>query len=107
MQRGYGHYWCTRCRRGFGAGYNFCPGCSFPLSAREVIALDLAFDRGYVSEFSPFSFDPFTGTVDVNIPGTNLAIEPDGEVDIRTPFGDIPTGDFIDGDDYDDGGFWP
>jgi hypothetical protein len=43
--------------------------------------LDAAFDQGFAQQ-GGISFDPFDGDFAFDVPGTDLAIEPDGQVDI-------------------------
>jgi hypothetical protein len=50
--------------------------------------LDEAMDQGLAG--GGIGFDPFDGQVAFNIPGTDLAIEPDGQVDIDMGGFDIP-----------------
>jgi len=54
--------------------------------------LDTAFDQGFAYR-DQISFDPFDGNFAFNIPGTDLAVEPDGQLDVETPWGDVPLDD--------------
>lgn len=88
--RGQGHYYCPRCRHAVYASRGGCGTCMTPLI--ELMLLDDAFGQGMAYP-DQISFDPFDGQIAFNIPGTDLAIEPDGRVDIETPFGDVPLQD--------------
>lgn len=55
--------------------------------------LDLAMDRGYGG--GGIGFDPLDGQFAFDIPGTDLAIEPDGQVDIDLGGIDIPVDDIF------------
>ena len=85
---GQGHYFCRTCGHAVYAQYGGCRTCQTPLAS--LVRLELAFDRGWVS--SGIGFDPYDGQFAFDI-GGGLAIEPDGQLDVETPFGDVPIQD--------------
>jgi hypothetical protein len=83
---GQGHYYCRNCGHAVYARRGGCGSCSTPLA--DLMLLDAAFDQGYASP--GIGFDPFDGQIAFDIPGTDLAIEPDGQLDIDLGGFDIP-----------------
>lgn len=81
-----GHYFCQRCGHAVYARYGGCRSCQTPLA--DLMLLDEAVGGGFAN--GPVGFDPFDGQFAFNVPGTDLAIEPDGQLDVQTPFGDMP-----------------
>lgn len=95
MHYGQSHMYCRRCGHAVRVGALGCGSCMTP--AAELFALDLALESAWIMP-DEIGWDPLDGQFAVNIPGTDLAYEPaTGEVDIQTPFGDIP----IDVDPFD------
>lgn len=75
---GMGHYYCRNCQHAVYARRGGCGSCMTPLAG--LMLLDDAFDGGFASP--GIGFDPFDGEIAFDIPGTDLAVEPDGQVDI-------------------------
>ncbi len=92
MHYGQGHYWCQRCNHMVYASRGGCGTCRRPLAS--LVLFDEAFDNGYIDRDryngGGIGFDPFDGNIAFDIPGTDLAIEPDGQVDINLGGVDIP-----------------
>jgi hypothetical protein len=84
--RGQGHRFCPNCGHAVYARRGGCGTCSTPLA--ELMMLDAAFDQGLAG--SGIGFDPFDGEIAFDIPGTGLAIEPDGQIDMNFGGFDIP-----------------
>lgn len=83
---GCGHYYCPRCGHAIYARRGGCGSCSTPLAS--LMLLDAAIDQGYAGP--DIGFDPYDGEIAFGIPGTDLAIEPDGQLDIDMGGFDIP-----------------
>lgn len=77
--QGQGHYYCRNCGHAVHARHGGCRTCRTPLA--DLMLLDAAFDQGFAQQ-GGISFDPFDGDFAFDVPGTDLAIEPDGQVDI-------------------------
>jgi hypothetical protein len=89
-----GNYWCQDCRHIVSPQFGGCRTCRTPLD--RLVEYDVLYNQGFFEDFDgPVSFDPFDGEFAFNIPGTDLAVEPDGEIDVQTPFGDMPAGDWF------------
>lgn len=83
---GNGHYFCRQCGQGVYARSGGCRNCGIPLA--ELMLFDDAYAGGMMN--GPVSFDPFDDSIAFNIPGTDLAIEPDGQLDLNIGGFDIP-----------------
>lgn len=81
-----GHYFCRGCGHAVYAQYGGCRTCQTPLA--ELMLLDEAVGGGFAG--GQVGFDPFDGEFAFNIPGTDLAIEPDGQLDINVGGFDFP-----------------
>lgn len=84
---GRGHYFCPGCGHAVYARRGGCGTCSTPLG--ELMMLDAAMDQGLCGD-GGIGFDPFDGEIAFGIPGTDLAIEPDGQLDIDFGGFDLP-----------------
>jgi hypothetical protein len=91
---GQNHCWCNGCGHAVYAHRGGCGTCGTPLS--RLMLFDLALDQGFVNRdvfnAGGIGFDPFDGEMAFGIPGTDLAIEPDGQVDVDFGGVDIPLG---------------
>lgn len=76
---GQGHRFCENCGHAVRSGRMGCGSCGTPWA--DLMMLDFAFDDGYAQR-DGIGFDPLDGQFAFDIPGTDLAIEPDGQVDI-------------------------
>lgn len=92
---GRGHYFCRQCNHlvyGYRGG---CGTCRTTLA--ELMLFDAAWDSGYINrgmyDGGGIGFDPFDGEIAFDIPGTDLAIEPDGQIDLDLGGVDIPLDD--------------
>jgi len=97
---GQGNYYCSNCRHAVYARFGGCRTCRMPVS--QLMLLDLAIDQGMIGDGfdGGISYDPFDGDFAFNIPGTNLAVEPSGQLDLDIGGIGIPLGS-----EFDDGGF--
>ena len=97
---GQGHYFCRNCNH---LVYGYRGGCgTCNRSLAQLTFFDTAWDRGYVDRDTYSSgglgFDPFDGELVFNLPGTDIDIEPDGELDLNLGGIDVPMdGGFDDG----------
>lgn len=85
--RGQGHRYCPTCGHAVRSGHPQCSGCGTGFG--ELMLLDMALDQGY-GNGGGIGFDPLDGQFAFDIPGTDLAVEPDGQVDIDLGGFDIP-----------------
>jgi hypothetical protein len=83
---GHGHYYCQSCGHAVSAQYGGCRSCRTPLA--DLMMLDVAMDEGLCGD--GVGFDPFDGEFAFNIPGTDLAVEPGGQIDIDMGGMDFP-----------------
>lgn len=83
---GQGHYYCQGCGHAVYASRGGCGTCGTPLA--RLMLFDNAFDQGFTNP--GIGFDPFDGEIAFDIPGTGLAIEPDGQLDADLGGFDIP-----------------
>lgn len=61
----------------------YCPGCN-------TFFEDILIEDAMMGAGGGIGIDPFDGQVAVDIPGTDLAVEPDGQIDIDLGGFDIP-----------------
>jgi hypothetical protein len=89
---GQGHFYCQRCGHAVNARYGGCRTCRTPLA--DLMLFDAAMDMGYVDRglynSGGIGFDPFDGDFAFNIPGTDIGVESDGQVDLDVGGIDIP-----------------
>jgi hypothetical protein len=83
---GQGHRYCQGCGHAVRAGRQGCGTCGQGLA--DLMLYDEAFDGGMFG--GRIGFDPMDGQFAMDIPGTDLAIEPDGQVDLNLGGFDIP-----------------
>jgi hypothetical protein len=86
---GRNHRYCQNCNHAVHCGYGRpCSGCG--LGFGEMMMLDEAIDGGMWNNSGPSIGFDFTDDEPVFNMGDGLGIEPDGQVDVMTPFGDFP-----------------
>jgi hypothetical protein len=84
---GRGHRWCETCSHGVRSGYGGCSRCGTAFG--ELALMDDMLMGGMAP--GGISFDPMDGQFAVDIPGTDLAVEPGtGQVDLDVDGFDIP-----------------
>jgi hypothetical protein len=81
---GQNHRYCQACGHAVRYGHSGCSGCGS--SFADLMILDEVIDGGT----GGIGFDPLDGQFAVGIPGTDLAIEPDGQMDLDIGGFDIP-----------------
>jgi hypothetical protein len=84
---GQNHAYCQECGHVVRYGHPQCSGCGTAFG--ELMALDYAFNNHYAQQ-GLVGFDPLDGQFAFNIPGTDLAVEPDGQLDIDIGGFDVP-----------------
>lgn len=84
---GQGHRYCPSCGHAIHRNAGGCRSCGAGLA--DLMLFDEAYDQqgGFGGGIG---FDPMDDQFAVNIPGTDLAIEADGQVDIDLGGFDIP-----------------
>lgn len=87
---GQNHRYCPSCGHAIRYGHPRCSGCG--TAFEDLMLLDLAMDQGMCN--SGIGFDPLDGQFAFDIPGTDLAIEPGGQVDIDLGGFDVPVDPF-------------
>lgn len=87
---GQGHYWCQNCGHAVRSQYGGCRTCMTPLS--DLVLFDEFAGGGGFDNWGGggIGFDPVDDSIAFNIPGTDLAIEPDGQVDVGFGGMDFP-----------------
>jgi hypothetical protein len=92
---GQGHRWCPRCGHMVYGNRWGCGTCRTPLA--QLMMYDAAWDGGYIDQglfnSGSIGFDPWDGSVAFDIPGTDIAIEPDGQIDMDFGGIDVPLDD--------------
>lgn len=86
---GLNHRYCPTCGHAVRAGALGCGTCRTPMAS--LMMYDAAYDRGLI--YDGIGFDPMDGQFAIDIPGTDLAIEPDGQIDLDLGGIDIPLRD--------------
>lgn len=84
---GQNHRYCPTCGHAVRYGHPQCSGCGTGFG--DLMMLDLAMDQG-MGGGGGIGFDPLDGQFAFDIPGTDLAIEPDGQVDMDVDGIDFP-----------------
>jgi hypothetical protein len=84
---GQNHRYCPACGHAVRYGHPQCSGCGTGFG--DLMLLDLAMDQG-MGGGGGIGFDPLDGQFAFDIPGTDLAIEPDGQVDMDVDGIDFP-----------------
>ncbi len=88
---GQGHYFCQNCQHAVNSRFGGCRTCGTPLSG--LMLFDELANGGFFNEGGgwgggPIGFDPVDDSIAFNL-GDGLAVEPDGQIDVETPFGDF------------------
>jgi hypothetical protein len=86
---GQNHRYCQGCGHVVRYGHPQCAGCGTGFA--ELMLLDDALSGAMVTQ--EVGFDPLDGQFAFDIPGTDLAIEPDGQLDVNMGGIDIPVQD--------------